>query len=117
MHYTILFKFHQHALQRYCKECVERLETSNVSINNGSTEEFERQIYYKIIIPMGISCNHLFTDADIGSVKSLHTLFDKNLDHTLVNFNQNRMVRTIQKLSFLTKQKWLIIFDQVLTLV
>ena len=31
-------------------------------------------------------------DADIGSLKSLHTLFDKYLDHMLVCFEQNRMV-------------------------
>ena len=35
-------------------------------------------------------------DAEIGSLKSLHTLFDKYLDHMLVKFEQNRMVRTIQ---------------------
>ena len=62
---------------------------------------------------MGILCNHLFTDADIGSLKSLHTLFDKYLDYTLVKFEQNRMVRTIQKIELFDK-KWLIIFDQVL---
>ena len=37
-----------------------------------------------------------FIDADIGSLKSLHTLFDKYLDHMLVKFEQNRMVRTTQ---------------------
>ena len=35
-------------------------------------------------------------DADVGSLKSLHTLFDKYLDHMLVEFEQNHMVRTIQ---------------------
>ena len=33
-------------------------------------------------------------NADIGSQISLHTLFDKYLDHTLVKFKQNRMVQT-----------------------
>ena len=33
-------------------------------------------------------------DADIGSLKSLHTLFGKYLEHMLVKFEQNRMVRT-----------------------
>ena len=36
-------------------------------------------------------------DADIGSPKSLHTLFDKYLDHMLVKFKQNRMVQTTKK--------------------
>ena len=35
-------------------------------------------------------------DADIRSLKSLHTLFDKYLDHMLVEFELNRMVQTIQ---------------------
>ena len=34
-------------------------------------------------------------DADNGSLKSLHSLFDKYLDHMLVKFEQNRMVQTI----------------------
>ena len=46
-------------------------------------------------------------DADFGRLKSLHTLFDKYLDHMLVKFEQNRMVRTIKK-------KWLTIFDAIL---
>ena len=33
------------------------------------------------------------TDADNGRQKSLHTLFDKYLNHMLVTFEQNRMAR------------------------
>ena len=36
------------------------------------------------------------TDADFRILKSLHTLFDKYLDHELVKFEQNRMVRKVQ---------------------
>ena len=54
------------------------------------------------------------TDADIGSVKSLHTLFDKYIDHMLVKFEQNRMVRNTQNFE-LFGEKWLTIFEQVLT--
>ena len=32
----------------------------------------------------------MITDADIGSLKSLHTLFDKYFDHIRVKFEQNR---------------------------
>ena len=35
----------------------------------------------------------LLADADIGSLKSLHTLFDKYLDQMLVKSEQNGMVR------------------------
>ena len=45
-------------------------------------------------------------DADIGSLKSLHILFDKYLDHMLVKFEQNCMVRTIQTFELFDK-KWL----------
>ena len=53
-------------------------------------------------------------DADIGSLKSLHTLFDKYLDHMLVKFEQNRKVRTIQNFVLFDK-RWLTTFDKVLT--
>ena len=47
-------------------------------------------------------------------LKSLHRLFDKYLDHMLVKFKQNRMVRTIQNF-VLFDQKWLTIYVKVLT--
>ena len=40
------------------------------------------------------------TDADFGSLKSLHTLFDKYLDHMLVKFEHNRIIRNEKILSF-----------------
>ena len=46
----------------------------------------------------------VIADAEIGSLKSLHTVFDKYLDHMLVKFEQNRTVRTAQIFElFLTK--------------
>ena len=44
-------------------------------------------------------------NADIGGLKSLHTLFDKYLDHILVKFEQNYMVQTTRNLELLTKKK------------
>ena len=55
---------------------MERLWTSNVSISNGSREEFKRQIYYKKLFSDRVFYITI-ADADIGSLKSLHTLFDK----------------------------------------
>ena len=43
-------------------------------------------------------------NADTGSLKSLHTLFDKYLDHMLVKFEQNRMVRTIRNFELFGKK-------------
>ena len=51
-------------------------------------------------------------DADIESLKSLHTLFDKYLDHMLVIFEQNRMVPTIQNFELFDKKKWLTILTK-----
>ena len=53
-------------------------------------------------------------DADIGQLKSLHTLFDKSLDHMLMKFEQTRMVRTIQNFELYDKKR-LTILDKVLT--
>ena len=53
-------------------------------------------------------------DADIGSLKSLRTLFDKYLDYMLVKFKQNRMERNKQILELFGK-KMKTIFDKVLT--
>ena len=44
------------------------------------------------------------TVADIVSLKSLHTLFDKYLDHMLFKFEQNRVLRNIQILSFFVQK-------------
>ena len=52
-------------------------------------------------------------DADFGSLKSPHTLFGKYLD-MLVEFEQNRMVRTIQNFELFDKKR-LTILDKVLT--
>ena len=43
-------------------------------------------------------------NADIGSLKSLHTLFDKYLDHMLVKFEQNRMVQTTRNFELFGKK-------------
>ena len=57
---------------------------------------------------------HMIAAADIGSLKSLHTLFDKYLDHMLVKFEQNHMVQTTQNFELFDK-KWLTNFDKMLT--
>ena len=54
------------------------------------------------------------TDVDIGSPKSLHTLFDKYLDHMLVKFEQNRMIRNVQNFKLFGKKR-LTIFEKALT--
>ena len=62
-------------------------------------KSFDGKFTVKIEFPFGVSDRVLciiIADVDIGSLKSLHTLFEKYLDHMLVKFEQNGMVRTIQ---------------------
>ena len=56
-------------------------------------------------------------NADIGSLKSLHTLFDKYLDHMLVKFEQNPMVQTTWNFELFDKKPGFLktIFDKALT--
>ena len=56
----------------------------------------------KLIFRFGISC-YRNADADIGSPKSLHTLFDKYLDHMLVKFEQNPIFQSIQNVELFDK--------------
>ena len=72
---------------------------------------FNGKFTANIDFPIG----HFFVtiaDADIESLKSLHTLFDKYLDHMLAKFELNRMVQTIQNFVLFDK-KWLVIFDKL----
>ena len=78
-----------------------------------STEEFCLQICCQKRISDQVFYITI-TDADIGSIKSLHILVVKPLNHILVNFEQNRMVRPAQNFE-LFDQKWLNIFDKGLT--
>ena len=82
LYYTILFKFHLHVVQTFSKECMERLPMS--ALATVVRKSFNDNLAFYVTI----------AETDIGSLKSHHTLFDKYLDHMLVKFEQNRMVRT-----------------------
>ena len=97
--HTILFKVYQHVDQ----------------IMYGETLDFQFQHQYygnikcqigKSIFAVNLSLN-LFrataANAYIGSLKSLHILFNTYLDHMLVKFEWNCMVQNKQILTFLTK--------------
>ena len=74
---------------------MERQSTFNASINiiNSSWEELQREICFKNSFSDRIFYVTIF-DIDNERQKSLHTLFDKYLDHMLVNFEQNRTIWT-----------------------
>ena len=57
-------------------------------------ESFNGKFTAKIDFPIELFYKTI-ADVDVENLKSLHTLFDKYSDHMLVEFEQNRMVRTI----------------------
>ena len=74
---------------------MERHYASKVSISNGNIKCPIGKSIFAVKLPLKLFCPTV-ANANIGSLKSLHTLFDKYLEHTLVKFEQNRMVRNIQ---------------------
>ena len=91
--HMILFKFHQHEVQILIKYCMDRLWTFNVSINNGNIKCLIGKIIFPINLPLKLFCGNA-ANADIGSLKSLHTFLNKCLYIMLVKFEQNHMVQT-----------------------
>ena len=56
---------------------------------------------------------NLLQKLDNGCLKSLDTLFDKYLDHMVVKFEQNRMVRTIHNFVLLMINHFWQSFDAI----
>ena len=82
------------------------------ALATGAGKNFNGKLAQKIDFPIGYFMLLLLILT--LKVKSLHTLFGKYLDHMLVKFEQNRVIRSIQNFDLLDK-KWLIIFDKLLT--
>ena len=80
----IWFMFCQHVVKVRINKCVEKIYCKN---------SFSDRTFYFTTI-----------DADIESLKSLRTLFDKYLDHMQITFEQNRMVRNIRNFEFFGKK-------------
>ena len=93
--HTILFKFHQRMWFKFLSNNAWRdfiLPMSAVATVAGKS--FNRKFTAKIDFPLGYIYITI-ADDDIGSLKLLHTLFDKYFDHMLKKFKQNRMVQTV----------------------
>ena len=83
---------------------MERLQTSNVSISNGNIKYLIGKSIFAVNLPLKLFPATI-ANADIGSLKSLHTLFDKYLDHMLVKFEQNCMVQTTRNFELFDKNR------------
>ena len=96
---TILFKFHQRVVS-----IMERLLTSNVSIRNGNIKYPIGKSIFAVNLSLKLF-RAVVANADIESLKSLHTFLKKCLYHILVKFEQNRMVQTTRIFELLNKKK------------
>ena len=83
---------------------MEKLWTSNVSISKFYIKYPIGKSIFAVNLPLKLFPATV-ANADIGSLKSLHTLFDKYLDHILVKFEQNCIVQTTRNLSSLTRKR------------
>ena len=71
------------------------IQTSNVSICNGNIKCPIGKSIFAVNLPLKLF-RATVANADIESLKFLHTFFKKCLYHMLVKFEQNRMVQTTQ---------------------
>ena len=89
--------------------------TFNVSISNVNIKYPIGKSIFAVNLPVQLFPATV-ANADIRSLKSLHTLCDKYLDHMLVEFEQNFTVQHIRNFEFFDKKPFFkTIFDKVLT--
>ena len=74
-----------------------------MSISNGNIKYPIGKSIFVVNLPLKLFPATV-TNADIGSLKSLHTLFDKDLDHMMVKFEQNCMVQTTRNFELFDKK-------------
>ena len=82
---------------------MERLQTSNVSISNGSIKYPIGKSIFAVNLPLKL-LRATVANADIGSLNSLHTFLKKCLYHMPVKLEQNRMVQNTRNFKLLDKK-------------
>ena len=95
---------------------MERLQTFNVSISNGNIKyPIGKSIFGVKNLPLKLFPATV-ANADIRSLKSLHTFLKECLYHMLVKFKQNRMVQTTRNFELLRQKTGFFktIFDKAL---
>ena len=95
---------------------MERLWTSNVSLNNGSIKCPTGKSIFAVNLPLKLY-RATAANADTGSLKFLHTLFDSYWDHMLAKFEANRIAQNVQNFEFFDKKTGFLktTFDKTLT--
>ena len=74
---------------------MERLQTSNVSVSNGTLKYPIGKSIFGVNLPLKLFRASV-ANANTESLKSLHILFDTYLDYMLAKFEPNRIVRNVQ---------------------
>ena len=70
----------------------------------GETLGFQCRSIFAVILPLKLF-RAIVANADTGSRKSLHALFDTYLDHMLAKFKPNRIVRNVKKKNLFDKNR------------
>ena len=81
---------------------MEKFVTSNVIISNGNIEYPIGISIFAVNLPLKPPA--AVANAEIGSLKSILTLYDKYLNHMLVKFELNSMVQTLQNCDIFDKK-------------
>ena len=79
------------------------MERLYVRISNGNIKYPIGKLIFAVNLLLKLSPATV-ANADIGSLKSLHTLFDTYLDHMMVKFEQNCMVQTTRHFELFDKK-------------
>ena len=83
--HTILFKFHLNVVQTFLRNVLREFRLPMSALGTVAGKSFNCKFTAKMDFPIGYFTATI-ADADIGSLKSLHTLFHKYLDHMLAKF-------------------------------
>ena len=94
---------------------MERLCSSNVGVRNDNIKCPIRKSIFTVNLLFKLF-RATVANADTGSLKFLHALFDTYLDHMLAKFEPKRMVQNVPNLKFIDKKSiFLNHFDLALT--
>ena len=89
-------------------QIMERLWISNISISNGNIKYPIGKSIFAVNLPFKLF-RATISNADIESLKSLHTFHTKCLYHMLVKFEQIRIVPTTQNFELFDKKSGFLI--------
>ena len=83
---------------------MEKLLTFNVYVSNGNIKYPIGKTIFAVNLSLKIFRAIVTNNADIGSLKSLHTFLTKCLYHMLVKFEQNCMAQTTRNFELFDKK-------------